>query len=225
MRTPLKLLLIAATVVGMTTSSTASAAPPAPAPTATQLLTGLQGGAGSTVGPGGALYVTAPPSAASGASTRKPATSRSSPAGCRRRIRIGGVIDVAFIGGTAYALVTGVGPDFGGNDIVGIYRVDGPNSFTVIADIGAFSMAIRRHPRFYVPTGFQFAIETYRGGFLVTDGHHNRVLSGHPRRRDHRVDPVRQHRPDGAGRPTATRSTSPRPDPFPTFRRTARSCR
>ena len=29
---------------------------------------------------------------------------------------------------------------------------------------------------FAVPTGVQYALETYRGGFLVTDGHHNRVL-------------------------------------------------
>ena len=27
-----------------------------------------------------------------------------------------------------------------------------------------------------VATGVQYALETYRGGFLVTDGHHNRVL-------------------------------------------------
>jgi hypothetical protein len=27
-----------------------------------------------------------------------------------------------------------------------------------------------------VPTGVQYALETFRGGFLVTDGHHNRVL-------------------------------------------------
>ena len=27
-----------------------------------------------------------------------------------------------------------------------------------------------------MPTGVQYALETYRGGFLVTDGHHNRVL-------------------------------------------------
>ena len=49
-------------------------------------------------------------------------------------------MDVAFIGKTAYALVTLVGPDVGGSDVVGIYRVDGPDSFTVIADIGAFSL-------------------------------------------------------------------------------------
>ena len=31
-------------------------------------------------------------------------------------------------------------------------------------------------PAFFVDTGVQFALETYRDGFLVTDGHHNRVL-------------------------------------------------
>ena len=77
-----KLLLLAAAVVGMITPSAASAAPPSPAPNPTQLLTGLEGGSGSTVGPGG----------------------------------------------------------------------------------------------FDIPTGVQYALETYRGGFLVTDGHHNRVL-------------------------------------------------
>ena len=54
--------------------------------------------------------------------------------------------DVAFIGGTAYTLVTLVGPDVGGSDVVGIYRIDGPDSFTVVADIGAF--ALSNPPRF-----------------------------------------------------------------------------
>ena len=85
-------------------------------------------------------------------------------------------MDVAFIGNTAYALVTLVGSVFGGTDVVGIYRVDGPSSFTVIADIGAYSMAHPPSTPFVVPTGVQYALETFRGGFLVTDGHHNRVL-------------------------------------------------
>jgi sugar lactone lactonase YvrE len=54
--------------------------------------------------------------------------------------------------------------------------VDGPNSFTVVADLGAFSMANPPATDFFVPTGFQYAIEPFRAGFLVTDGHHNRVL-------------------------------------------------
>ena len=73
-------------------------------------------------------------------------------------------------------LVTLVGPDVGGSDVVGIYRVDGPESFTVVADIGEFNLANPPNTDFDVPTGLQYALQTYRGGFLVTDGHLNRVL-------------------------------------------------
>jgi hypothetical protein len=73
-------------------------------------------------------------------------------------------------------LVTLVGPDVGGSDVVGIYRVDGPDRFTVVADIGAFSIANPPATDFFVPSGVQYALQAYRGGFLVTDGHHNRVL-------------------------------------------------
>ena len=158
-------------------------AAPAPAgATVQRLATGLEESLGSTVGPDGALYVTAPLTGsiwridpttgartlfASGLPPRNPAPDF-----------IGaGVVDVAFIGSTAYALVTGVNADIGGgNDVVGIYRIDGPNAVTVIADIGAWSIAHPPVPAFFVPTGFQYALQTYRGGFLVTDAHHNRVL-------------------------------------------------
>jgi hypothetical protein len=171
-----KLLLLTAAVIGMVIPSVASAAPPAPAPTTTQLLTGLDGGSGSTVGPGGALYVTE--SAAGRISRVDPRTGEITTFASGLPpsiIGIGGTTDVAFIGGTAYALVTVVGPDIGGSDVVGIYRIDGPDSFTVVADIGAF--ALSNPPGFPVdiPTGVQYALQTYRGGFLVTDGHHNRV--------------------------------------------------
>ena len=73
-------------------------------------------------------------------------------------------------------LVTLVGPDVGGSDVVGIYRVDGPESFAVVADIGEFNLANPPNTHFDVPTGLQYARQTYRGGFLVTDGHLNRVL-------------------------------------------------
>ena len=46
--------------------------------------------------------------------------------------------------------------------------------------------------------------------------------AGHPRRRGQRADRVRQHRPDRAGGTRATRSTWPRPAPSPTCPRTAR---
>ena len=151
----------------------------AAAPTATLLVAGLEGGSGSTVGPGGALYVTE--GAAGRVSRVDPQTgdvttfAEGLPPSIPS-VGIGGAIDVAFIGSTAYVLVTLVGPDVGGSDVVGVYRVDGPDSFTVIADIGAFSIANPPDTDFFVPSGVQYAIEVFRGHFLVTDGHHNRVL-------------------------------------------------
>jgi hypothetical protein len=59
---------------------------------------------------------------------------------------------------------------------VGIYRVEGPDYFTVIADIGTWAIAHPPETEFSVPTGVQYAIEAFGLGFLVTDGHHNRVL-------------------------------------------------
>jgi hypothetical protein len=149
-----------------------------------QLVTGLAGASGSTVGPGNALYVTE--GAAGRISRIDPRTGVVTPFAeglPRSIIGIGGAVDVAFVEDTAYALVTLVGPDTAlvgapaGTDDVGIYRIDGPDSFTVIANIGEFS---RNNPPvgfdYLFPTGVQYALETYRGGFLVTDGHHNRVL-------------------------------------------------
>ena len=146
-------------------------------PTATLLVTGLASGSGSTVGPGGALFVTE--GAAGRISRVDPKTGQVTTFASGLPpfiVGIGGAMDVAFIGSTAYVLVTLVGDDVGGSDVVGIYRVDGPNSFTVIADIGAFSLAHPPATDFFVPTGVQYSLEAYRGGLLVTDGHHNRVL-------------------------------------------------
>jgi sugar lactone lactonase YvrE len=149
------------------------------APTAVLLASGLEGSEGSAIGPDGALYVAEGVAGRisrvdprSGAVTTFASGLPASLFG----VGGGGVVDVAFIGNTAYALVTGVGPDVGGSDVVGIYRVDGPTSFTVVADIGEFSLLNPPTTPFDVPTGFQYALEPYRGGFLVTDGHHNRVL-------------------------------------------------
>jgi hypothetical protein len=89
---------------------------------------------------------------------------------------ISGAIDVAFLDDTAYVLVTLVGPNLGGDDVVGVYRVDGPDRFTVVADIGEFALDNPPGTPFFIPTGLQFSLQPYRGGLLVTDGHHNRVL-------------------------------------------------
>ncbi len=146
-------------------------------PTAHRLVTGLQGGSGSTIGPDRALYVT---ESAAGRITRvdpKTGAATTYASGLPRRIAgFGGPVDIAFLGRTAYVLITLVGPDVGGSDVVGLYRVDGPDRFTVVADIGAFSIANPPATSFFVPSGVQYALQAYRGGFLVTDGHHNRVL-------------------------------------------------
>jgi len=167
--------------IGVSPAAAATAKSPPGEPNATLLVTGLEELQGSAVGPGGALFVTAPLAGSIWRVDPKTGAVTLFASGLPARIPglffIGsGVVDVAFIGGTAYALVTGVGPDLEGDDVVGIYRVDGPNSFTVVADIGAWSIDHPPATDFFVPTGFQYAIEPFRGGFLVTDGHHNRVL-------------------------------------------------
>jgi sugar lactone lactonase YvrE len=175
---PRKLLLLSVALIAMFAPSAANASAPSSGnATAYRLVTGLEGGSGSTIGPDGALYVT---ESAAGRITRVDprtgATTTYASGLPGSIVGIGGPIDVAFLGRTAYVLVTLVGPDVGGSDVVGIYRVDGPDRFTVAADLGAFSIANPPATSFFVPSGVQYALQPYRGGFLVTDGHHNRVL-------------------------------------------------
>jgi hypothetical protein len=172
-----KVMLLGAALIAMMLPCAASASPPTGVGDPVLLVTGLEGASGSTIGPGGALYVTE--GAAGRISRVDPQTGEIATfaSGLPPSIvGIGGAIDVAFIGSNGYALVTLVGADVGGSDVVGIYKIEGPDSFTVVADLGEFSL---RHPPrtpFDVPTGVQYALEVFHGGFLVTDGHHNRVL-------------------------------------------------
>ena len=150
-------------------------------PSIALLASGLEGASGSTVGPDGALYVTE--GAAGRVSRVDPQTGEITtfaeglpPA----ILPIGGATDLVFMDETAYVLVTMIGDDLpvpvNNGDVVGIYRVDGPNSFTVIADIGTWSIDNPSNSTVFIPSGVHYAIDTFRGGFLVTDGHHNRVL-------------------------------------------------
>jgi sugar lactone lactonase YvrE len=171
-RVRLVLAAVAALALGATSTPARSEGP-----RATLLAAGLEGASGSAVGPDGALYVT---EGAAGRISRvdpKTGAVTTFASGLPRAILgFGGPVDVAFLDDTAYALVTLVGPDVGGNAVVGIYRVDGPNRSTVVADIGAWAVAHPPATDFEVPSGVQYALQAYRGGFLVTDGHHNRVL-------------------------------------------------
>src|SRR3954447_19297719 len=73
-----------------------------------------------------------------------------------------------------------VGEEEGGSDVVGIYRVDGPDNCTVVADIGTWSVENPPDADIVLLQGVQFAFQPYQGGFLVTDGHHKRVLFATP---------------------------------------------
>ena len=95
---------------------------------------------------------------------------------------IGGPVDVVFLARTAQRLVTLVsGEIFGGtvappDDKNGIYRLERDGSFTLVADIGGWLGRQPAEPAFFVEHGAkEYAMEGYHGGFLVTDGHHNRV--------------------------------------------------
>ena len=144
---------------------------------------------GSTIGPDGALYVT---DGAAGAvlridrrSGRVAPYADGLPPKAFQGVDIGGPVDVAFAGRTAYVLVTLVSgtilsepPEpFGDPEAVnGLYRIERDGSITLVADLGQWSVDNPPEPAFFVDTGVHFALERYRGGFLVTDGHHNRVL-------------------------------------------------
>jgi hypothetical protein len=173
-------LMLAAALIAVITPSAVSASSPCQGPTASRLVTGLEGAMGSTIGPDGAMYVTE--GAAGRVSRVNPQTGEKTTFASglpTAVIGIGGAIDVAFIDNIAYVLVTLVNdPLFPSSDVDGIYRVDGPDSFTVVADIGAFNLANPPTIPFpyFIQTGLQYALQTYRGGFLVTDAHLNRVL-------------------------------------------------
>lgn len=147
-------------------------------PVAELVTDALQAPIGSTIGPDGALYVADTPTGnvvrvdtatgeTSAYATGFPATEAG-----------GGPFDITFVGETAYVLVTLVTPEVGGTAANGVYRVDGTDTHTLIADLGAWSADNPPTTEFFLASGVQYAFDpTKRGdGFLVTDGHHNRVL-------------------------------------------------
>jgi hypothetical protein len=157
----------------------------------TLLASGLMGTIGGAIGPDGALYV---PEGALGTITRIDVSSGKTKTFASglppSLIGLGGAIDVAFIGRTAYALVTLVSdPLFGGAPgLDGIYRMDRNGSPTLVADLGTFSFdnppalgSLDSPPpaglfNYFLQNGLQYALQPIDGGFLVSDGHLNRIL-------------------------------------------------
>jgi hypothetical protein len=179
-------ILAVGAVLAASAISTASAKPSG-APVARELATfaapGCTGvcGSGSTIGPDGALYVTEPRAGRIRRVDPETGAVTTFAQGLPQSIEAvggGGAVDVAFLGHTAYAIVTGVEQELGGQPgaIDGLYRVNRDGSLSVIADIGAWSIAHPPQTPFDVNTGFLYAMQPYHDGFLITDGHHNRVL-------------------------------------------------
>jgi hypothetical protein len=180
-RKKLLVALVLSLAIMLASTTVAAANKTSEQPSISLLASGLQGTSGSAIGPDGALYVTE--GAAGRISRVDPQTGNVTTyaAGLPPAILpIGGANDLVFLNGTAYVLVTMVGDDLpvpvNNGDVVGIYRIDSPNSYTVIADIGTWSINNPSQSEVFIPSGVQYAIDTFRGGFLVTDGHHNRVL-------------------------------------------------
>lgn len=141
------------------------------------LVSSLGSASGSTIGPDGALYVAQPFQGSITRVDRKTGATTMVASGLPLPlIGVGGVMDVEFVKGELYALVTLVGPDVGGSDVVGIYRIDGVDAFTPVVDLGTWSADHPPVPAFIVPTGVQYAMQRHGKDLIVTDGHHNRVL-------------------------------------------------
>ncbi len=182
----------AATLIALATSPVGNASSGSTAPEVTTLATFGNGlAAGSTIGPDGALYVTDPNAGSVlRVDTRTGEVSTFAGGLPPQVLGVGGAMDVAFLEGTAYVLATMVGGDIVGGDhigdaTVGIYRLDADGQFTTFADIGKWSVEHPPETDYFVTTGVQYALEPYGEGFLVTDGHHNRVLRVAP---DGRID-------------------------------------
>ena len=141
---------------------------------------------GSTIGPDGALYVT---DGVAGAVLRidgrsggvspyadglPPKRSRR----CRhRRSDRRGVLGPHGVRARDHRERQPLGAPFGDPEAKnGLYRIERDGSNTLVADLGQWSVDHPPEPAILVDTGVHFALETYGGGFLVTDGHHNRVL-------------------------------------------------
>jgi hypothetical protein len=150
-----------------------------PGPTVTKLVTGLPSGLGSTVGPNGHLFLTEGKTGKVlevNPRTGAVSTFAQGLPPWLSGVGEGGAMDIEFVGSTAYVLVTGVAADLGGNSTVGIYRVGRGHSVSVVSNIGTWSIDHPPEPAFFVPSGWQYSMESYHGDLLVADGHHNRVL-------------------------------------------------
>ena len=138
---------------------------------------------GSTIGPDGALYVTDGSAGKVRRIDRRSGRVTTYAKGLPKKAfatDIGGPVDIVFVGRTACVLVTlvsgeivgvpGAGPFGDANDKNGIYRIERDGGNTLIADIGSWSVDNPQKRVSSSTLAWQYAMERYHGGFLVTDG-------------------------------------------------------
>jgi hypothetical protein len=171
------LAFAAAFAAALVVPAATSAHPPSAPRVSVLNTTALSGaGAGSTVGPDGAIYV---PNSINGTVVRiDPNTGAERVIGTGLPLPNGGfgAWDVVFRGSTAYALVTLAGSDIGQDAVMGVYRLGKDGTFSVFADIGSWAIAHPpTDPDWFLPQGVQYSMEVWRDGFLVTDAHYAKV--------------------------------------------------
>jgi hypothetical protein len=92
---------------------------------------------------------------------------------------VSGVADIAWVGGTMYALVAGGGCSHGvTGEPNGIYRVNGNNTPTLVADLGAFQVAnpvAKPNPPDFEPEGTWYSMIAARGSLYAVEPNHGEL--------------------------------------------------
>lgn len=90
-----------------------------------------------------------------------------------------GVADIAWVGGTLYALTAGAGCSHGVADTVnGIYRVDSGGNPVLVANLSAFQMAhpvAHPNPGDFEPDGTWYSMVAARGSFYAVEPNHGEL--------------------------------------------------
>lgn len=90
-----------------------------------------------------------------------------------------GVADIAWIGGTLYALTAGAGCSHGvANTVNGIYRLDGGGNPVLVANLSAFQMAhpvANPEPDDFEPDGTWYSMVAVRGSLYAVEPNHGEL--------------------------------------------------
>ncbi len=96
-----------------------------------------------------------------------------------------GVADIAFVGNTMYALMSGGGCDHGSLDVPqGVARVSASGSWTIFADLGAFEMNNQTaviQPLDFEPTGTWFSMIRSGASLVAVEPNHGDFVRVDPR--------------------------------------------